>query len=95
MDRNLLDASSGGALVDKTPVVAKSLIENMSLNSQQFSTKNSSFQTKGANEIQVSSSNKALETRLYELTCLVKHFSLGKAQTKNCVWYFYFSWTPD
>ncbi|GAU43527.1 hypothetical protein TSUD_98470 [Trifolium subterraneum] len=34
MDRNILDAASGGALVDKTPAAAKTLIENMSLNSQ-------------------------------------------------------------
>jgi hypothetical protein len=34
MDRNILDASSGGALVDKTLVAAKALIENMSLNPQ-------------------------------------------------------------
>jgi hypothetical protein len=34
MDRKILDASSGGALVDKTLVAAKALIENMSLNPQ-------------------------------------------------------------
>jgi len=34
MDRNILDAASVGALVDKTPAAAKALIENMSLNSQ-------------------------------------------------------------
>ena len=52
MDRNILDAASGGALVDKTPVAAKALIENMSLNSQQFTTRNNSMvQTKGVNDI--------------------------------------------
>ncbi|MCH90299.1 retropepsin-like protein, partial [Trifolium medium] len=40
MDRNILDAASGGALVDKTPAAARALIENMSLNSQQFTTRN-------------------------------------------------------
>jgi hypothetical protein len=49
MDRNILDAASGGALVDKTPAAAKALIENMSLNSQQFTTRNNSV-----NEIQAS-----------------------------------------
>ncbi|GAU44244.1 hypothetical protein TSUD_139370 [Trifolium subterraneum] len=43
MDRNILDAAGGGALVDKTPVAAKTLIENMSLNSQQFSTRNNAL----------------------------------------------------
>ncbi|MCI66834.1 hypothetical protein A2U01_0088092, partial [Trifolium medium] len=51
MDRSILDAASGGALVDKTPAAAKSLIENMSLNSQQFTTRSNSV-TKGVNEIQ-------------------------------------------
>ncbi|XP_050901959.1 uncharacterized protein LOC127108516 [Lathyrus oleraceus] len=47
MDINILDAASGGALVDKTLVAAKALIENMSLNSQQFTTINNSMvQTK-------------------------------------------------
>lgn len=34
MDRSILDAASGGALVDKTPEAARALIENMSINSQ-------------------------------------------------------------
>ncbi|XP_050877045.1 uncharacterized protein LOC127080793 [Lathyrus oleraceus] len=47
MDRNILDAASGGALVDKTPAAAKALIENMSLNSQQFTTRDNFVQSKG------------------------------------------------
>lgn len=82
MDRNILDAASGGALVDKTPAAAKALIENMSLNSQQFATRNNSVQTKGVNELQVSS-NKALETRIDKLTSLVKQLAVGKTQAAN------------
>ncbi|XP_073131674.1 uncharacterized protein [Henckelia pumila] len=37
-ERNMLDASSGGVFVDKTPVQARNLIENMAANSQQFGT---------------------------------------------------------
>ncbi|XP_050918591.1 uncharacterized protein LOC127136028 [Lathyrus oleraceus] len=82
MDRNILDAASGGALVDKTPTSTKALIENISLNSQQFTTRNNSMvQTKGVNEIQVSSSNKALETRIEELTYLGKQMAVSKSQT--------------
>ncbi|CAJ2672556.1 unnamed protein product [Trifolium pratense] len=82
MDRNILDAASGGALVDKTPAAAKALIENMSLNSQQFTTRNNSA---SVNEIQSSSSSiKALETkfdaRIDELTSLVKKLAVSKAQ---------------
>lgn len=40
IDRCILDGSSGGALVDKTLFAAKTLIENMPLNSQQFITRN-------------------------------------------------------
>lgn len=67
MDRNILDA-------------AKALIENMSLNSQQFITRGNSVQTKGVNQIQ-GFSNKALETRIDELTALVKQLDVNKPQT--------------
>ncbi|XP_045810836.1 uncharacterized protein LOC123905265 [Trifolium pratense] len=82
MDRNILDAASRGALVDKTLAAAKALIENMSLNSQQFTTRNNSA---SVNEIQSSSSSiKALETkfdaRIDELTSLVKKLAVSKAQ---------------
>ncbi|XP_058732739.1 uncharacterized protein LOC131604308, partial [Vicia villosa] len=80
MDRNILDAASGGALVDKTPAAARALIENMSLNSQQFTTRTNSVQTKGVHQIQ-GSSNRALETRLDELTALVKQLAVAKPQT--------------
>jgi hypothetical protein len=33
MDRNMIDAASGGALVNKTPKAAKQLISNISENS--------------------------------------------------------------
>ena len=82
MDRNILDAASSGALVDKTPDSAKTLIENMSLNSQQFTTRNNYVQTKGVNEIQVAS-NKALETRIDELTVLVKNLTVSKTQAAS------------
>ncbi|XP_062086163.1 uncharacterized protein LOC133792270 [Humulus lupulus] len=36
LDRSIIDAASGGALVDKTPTAARSLISNMAVNSQQF-----------------------------------------------------------
>ena len=34
MDRSMIDAASGGALVDKTPTEAMNLIANMAANSQ-------------------------------------------------------------
>ncbi|XP_026383842.1 uncharacterized protein LOC113279364 [Papaver somniferum] len=38
-DRTMIDAASGGALVDKTLAQARTLIENMASNSQQFSSR--------------------------------------------------------
>ena len=39
MDRSMIDAASGGALVDKTPEAARTLIANMAANSQQYGTR--------------------------------------------------------
>ena len=39
MDRSMIDAASGGALMDKTLVAARQLISNMAANYQQFGTR--------------------------------------------------------
>ncbi|RDX73830.1 hypothetical protein CR513_46501, partial [Mucuna pruriens] len=39
MDRSMIDAASGGALMDKTPVATRHLIFNMASNTQQFGIK--------------------------------------------------------
>ncbi|RDY10530.1 hypothetical protein CR513_04931, partial [Mucuna pruriens] len=39
MDRSMIDAASGGALMDKTPAIARHLISNMASNTQQFGTR--------------------------------------------------------
>ncbi|RDY08759.1 hypothetical protein CR513_06989, partial [Mucuna pruriens] len=41
MDRSMIDVASGGALMDKTLVVARNLISNMASNIQQFGVKGS------------------------------------------------------
>jgi hypothetical protein len=38
-DCSIIDATSGGALVDKTPEAARQLISNMAVNSKQFGTR--------------------------------------------------------
>jgi len=38
-DRSIIDAASGGALVDKTPEATRQLISNMAANSKQFGTR--------------------------------------------------------
>ena len=52
MDTQMIDATSGGALVDRTPVVARHLIQNMTSNNKVFSTrKNSIVLTSGIHEM--------------------------------------------
>ncbi|RDY05396.1 hypothetical protein CR513_10763, partial [Mucuna pruriens] len=50
MDRSMIDAASGGALMDKTPTTTRHLISNMASNTQQFGIKGVS-QPRMVNEI--------------------------------------------
>ncbi|XP_061374761.1 uncharacterized protein LOC133316984 [Gastrolobium bilobum] len=87
MDRNLLDAASGGVLSNKTPNEAKELIAEIAANAQQFGTRaNSSavFQVQtppmqnptvaatGAS----STDNQRMENRLDELTSMVRQLAV-------------------
>ncbi|XP_073121082.1 uncharacterized protein [Henckelia pumila] len=51
LHENILDASSGGVFVDKTPIQARNLIENMAANSQQFGTNKSDPAPRRNNEV--------------------------------------------
>ena len=53
-DRSMIDAASGGALVDKTPKAVRNLIANMAANSQQFGTRLDP-PSKHVNEVNISS----------------------------------------
>ena len=76
----MIDAASGGALVDKTPEAARNLIANMVANSQQFGTRLDP-QSKHVNEINISS----LEQQIASLTFLVGQMVVGNKQTvKAC-----------
>jgi hypothetical protein len=52
-DHNIIDAASGGALVDKTPKAARQLISNMAANSKQFGTRGD-FSSKRVSEVSIS-----------------------------------------
>ena len=52
--RSMIDAASGGALVDKTPEAARNLITNMAADSQQFGTRLDP-PSKHVNEVNISS----------------------------------------
>lgn len=72
----MIDAASGGALVDKTHEVAKNLIANMVANSQQFSTRLDT-PSKHVNEVNVSS----IEQHLASRTTIVRQMVVGTMQT--------------
>ena len=75
MDRSMIDAASGEALVDLTPVATKNLISNMATNSQQFWTQ-ADQNLRRVNEV----SHSSLENRVEELMSLMRHFITGSHQ---------------
>ncbi|RDY08677.1 hypothetical protein CR513_07076, partial [Mucuna pruriens] len=66
MDRNMIDAISDGALMDKTPAAARYLILNMASNTQQF----------GTREVDTS----RVENQLTKLTSLVRKLAIRQHQ---------------
>ncbi|RDX70337.1 hypothetical protein CR513_50437, partial [Mucuna pruriens] len=79
MDRSMIDAASGGALMDKTPATARHLISNMASNTQQFGIRGPSQSQMMVNEIGAAS-NLRLENQLSELTSLVRQLAVGQHQ---------------
>ena len=77
----MIDAASGGALMDKTPAAARQLISNMAENSQQFSSRHPS-NVRVANEASISmiANNQRLESKLTELTSLVRQLAMNQQQ---------------
>ncbi|PIN21584.1 hypothetical protein CDL12_05712 [Handroanthus impetiginosus] len=79
MERRMMDAASGGAVVNKTPSEARNLISTMVANSQQFGFGNDSFRR--VNEV----SSSSLEHQISNLTSLVQQLVTGKVQqVKTC-----------
>ncbi|XP_065854963.1 uncharacterized protein [Euphorbia lathyris] len=69
----MVDAASGGNLIDKTPAAAKELIRSMAATSQQFGRQQES--SRKTYEVNTSS----IEEKLNSLTSLVHNLVLGKA----------------
>ncbi|RDY10499.1 hypothetical protein CR513_04972, partial [Mucuna pruriens] len=78
MDKSMIDAASGEALMDKTPATARHLISNMASNTQQFGIRGPN-QPRMVNEIGAAS-NQRLENQLTELTSLVRQLAVGQHQ---------------
>ncbi|XP_024959014.1 uncharacterized protein LOC112499987 [Cynara cardunculus var. scolymus] len=79
IDRKMVDAASGSAMFNKTPIEVRALITTMAENSQHFSVRSDMRRepTK-ANEVNVAS----IESCLYDLINLVKQLVVGKEQVK-------------
>ncbi|RDX82348.1 hypothetical protein CR513_36883, partial [Mucuna pruriens] len=78
MNRSIIDAESGGALMDKTLVAARHLISNMASNMQQFGTRGTIAPIM-VNEFGMID-NPRLENQLIELTSLVRQLAIGQHQ---------------
>ncbi|RDX65982.1 hypothetical protein CR513_55300, partial [Mucuna pruriens] len=76
MDRSIIDAVSGGALMDKTPAAARHLISNMVSNTQQFGIRGAS-PSQMVNKVGMVD-NLRLENQLTRLTSLVRHLVVGQ-----------------
>ena len=78
----MIDASSGGALGDMTPVEARNLIEKIASNSQQFSARNDAIVLRGVHDMATNSSssakNKKLEGKLDALVNLVTQLAINQ-----------------
>ncbi|RDX83986.1 hypothetical protein CR513_35027, partial [Mucuna pruriens] len=70
---SMIDAASGGALMDNTPVVARHLISNMASNTQQFG-------IRGVGPFQMVNEIVQLENQLTKLTSLVRQLAVGQHQ---------------
>ncbi|RDX75200.1 hypothetical protein CR513_44954, partial [Mucuna pruriens] len=71
MDMNMIDAASSGALMDKTPAVARHLISNMTNNTQQFETRGGAITSRVVNKVSTVN-NLRLENQLTKLASLLR-----------------------
>ncbi|XP_071902547.1 uncharacterized protein [Coffea arabica] len=79
-DRSIIDAASGGALVNKTPQEARELIESVAENSQQFGTRED-CPIRRVNEVETPS----MQQQLTELTAFVRQQAVRNAsQARVC-----------
>ncbi|RDY04393.1 hypothetical protein CR513_11895, partial [Mucuna pruriens] len=76
MGRSMIDAASGGALMDKTPTTARHLISNTASNTQQLGIRGPN-PSRPVNEIGAAS-NQRMENQLTELTSLVRQLAVSQ-----------------
>ncbi|KAM2134137.1 hypothetical protein ACFX1R_004170 [Malus domestica] len=84
IERQMLDASVGGALVDKTSVAAKTLIANRAHNAQQYESvgQRECPRQHSVNEVSAISE---IQSQLANLTSLLSHVVIGSKAQENQV----------
>ncbi|KAM2626531.1 hypothetical protein TB2_000098 [Malus domestica] len=75
IERQMLDASAGGALVDKTPMAAKTLITNRALNAQQY--EGIGQRDTPGQQVHEVSSTSDIQSQLANLTSIVSQMAEG------------------
>ncbi|KAJ9543915.1 hypothetical protein OSB04_023622 [Centaurea solstitialis] len=81
MERKMIDAASGGAIFNKTPTQVRALITTMVENSRHFSGRSDMRrEPQKVHEVNTGS----IESKLFDLTNLVKQLVVGKEQVKAC-----------
>ncbi|MCO6516323.1 MAG: retrotransposon gag domain-containing protein, partial [Snodgrassella sp.] len=75
LERQMLDASAGGALVDKTPMAAKILIANRALNAQQY--EGIGQRDMPRQQVHEVSSSSDIQSQLANLTSIVSQMAEG------------------
>lgn len=78
MDRCMVDATSGGALVDKTPTATKDLLAKMARNNAQQFSNRMSGQIQGVNEVRTSPMDQQRIEKFEELASMVRQLALGQ-----------------
>ncbi|KAF1862524.1 hypothetical protein Lal_00024425, partial [Lupinus albus] len=83
MDRSIIDAASGGALGDMTPFEARSLIEKMASNSQQFNARSGdAIIVRGVHDVGTNAARQdKLETKIDSLTTLITQLAINQQKS--------------
>jgi len=87
IDKQMIDAASGGALVDKMPVAAKHLIEIMASNNQQVHTRsNSATPVRGVHEMTTNyaADHAQMKAKLDDLTSMMKQLTMPQMVARVC-----------
>ncbi|KAF1872175.1 hypothetical protein Lal_00033830 [Lupinus albus] len=83
MDRSIIDASSGGALGDMTPLEARCLVAKITSNSQQFNARSGdAIVVRGVHDVGTNAARQEkLETKIDSLTTLITQLAMNQQKS--------------